>query len=359
MTEEIEFNHIDFILDHDNKVVKIKHKDGYIPLEFTNLNEKDKTSITTDGDFLVIPWKLFEKVENVSDITFKEDNGIQIDPCTNEPFKKEDNGEYIVPETTPILHVKKVTFLPISYLKKHKSKFMKYVKGVGFGVGVVGLVALNIIPGVGEVADVAAIGALGTETTVATAAVVETTAATAAVVETTAVTAETATVASSTSVAVATEGVESKSLLKKGYTHISQIGDHVKNIVSKAQNHLNSGILIIQDTHKKVLDTTDKIQDHIDKANAKINETTTAFAGVHNAVKGIGSTVINGVNTAKDTMNYAIAPIKGSGIHDREKIISNYKIVIVLLIILIIIVIYMIYIAYKHKSADGSIFSVI
>ena len=379
MTEVISFNNIDCILDRDRKIVKIRIKDGYIPLEFKNLDDGDKKSISDENGFLVVPWKLFEKVEHISDIKFKEVNGEQIDPCTDKPFEKTKDGKYIVPETNPKLLVDTVTFLPISYLKKHKSKFMRYAKDAGIGIGLVGLVALNIIPGVGEVADAAAIGALGAETTVATAAVAETATVTAAAAETATATAEiaetaataetaetaatatakTATVASSSTAAVATEGTKSESLLKKGYTHISQIGNHIKNMASKAQNHVSSGIIIIQNTNKKVLDTADKIQKHIDTVNGKINETTTAITGIHDTIKGIGSTVINSVNTATDTMKYAVSPIDGGSPHEREKIVSNYKVIIVLLIIMIIIVIYMLYIAYNHKSADGSIFSVI
>jgi len=341
--DEFELNNLHCILDHDHKVVKISHDGGSIPIEFKNLTDKEKKSITEENGYLVIPWKLFEKAENIADIKFKDVNGEQIDPCTGKAFKKDKNDKYIIPETNPQIAVSEVTFLPISYLNKHKSKFMKYAKGVGIGIGVVGLVALNIIPGVGEVADAAAIGALGTETAVATTAVAET----AAVTETAAV-AETAAVSSET--AVATEGTTSTSVLKKGYTHLNNLGDHLKNAVNKVHDTANKGLTIIKDTHEKILNTTKKIQDHIDSINNNINETKKQISTIHKTFTDIGSSVNNIITTSGTS---------GSGPHEREQMVSNYKIIIVLLIVMIIIVIYMLYIAYKNKSPSGSIFSVI
>ena len=328
--DEFEINNLHCILDHDHKVVKISHDKGYIPIEFKNLTDKEKKSITEENGYLEIPWKLFEKAENIADIKFKELNGEQIDPCTGEAFKKDKNDKYIIPETDPPIAVSKVTFLPISYLKQHKSRFMKYAKGVGIGIGVVGLVALNIIPGVGEVADAAAIGALGTETAVATTAVAET----AVVAETTAVSSE---------AAVATEGTVSTSVIKKGYTHLSELGNHIKNVVSKTHDAAKKGLDIVQKGHTKVLDTMNKVQDHVNEINSHINNVKGTINELHENIKSITS----------------IPGIYGSGPHEKEQMVSNYKIIIVLLIIMIIIVIYMIYIAYKNKSPNGSIFSVI
>jgi hypothetical protein len=352
--DEFELNNLHCILDHDHKVVKISHDGGSIPIDFKNLTDKEKKSITEENGYLVIPWKLFEKAENIADIKFKDVNGEQIDPCTGKAFKRDKNDKYIIPETNPQIAVSEVTFLPISYLNKHKSKFMKYAKGVGIGIGVVGLVALNIIPGVGEVADAAAIGALGTETAVATTTVAETAAVTetAAVAETAAVTetAETAAVSSEATEAVTTEGTKSTSEIKKGYTHLNSLGDHLKNAVNKVHDTANKGLTIIKDTHEKILNTTKKIQDHIDSINNNINETKKQISTIHKTFTDIGSSVNNIITTSGTS---------GSGPHEREQMVSNYKIIIVLLIVMIIIVIYMLYIAYKNKSPNGSIFSVI
>ena len=393
--EEIEFNNLECILDHDNRVVKVLIKktlnrdnsikiDGdYIPLEFKNLTDSDKKNMKIEGDYLVIPWVLFEKVENISDIKFKEVNGVQIDPCTNKEFEKNKDGKYIVPETNPILYVDEVTFLPISYLKKHKSKFMKYAKGVGIGVGLVGLVALNIIPGVGEVADVA----VASELTGTVAVGAETAAATTAVTSEVAVAGETAVVseaATSTEV-VAAEGTSATTVVEKGKTHMNTLKKHISNIKSKIENSAHKGIKIIKNGRDTILNTTDKIQKHINNASETLSKTSVEIEATKDAVNNIKNTfvgknnennvlendennVVINSNNKNNTVgeNNAIITEQtvttGAGKYDtinHEKIISNYKLVIVILIILIIIVIYLIYIACKHKSADGSIFSII